>query len=266
MHLKKSLLDKMPGDDWQKFANLRLLFGYQWAQPGKKLLFQGGEIGQWREWDHEGSVDWDFARHGNHQGLQKWVRDLNRLHTSEAALHELDFEPAGFDWIDCNDPDQSTFSFLRYSEGAAEAVAAVFNFTPVPRHGFRLGVPFPGRWTELANSDAEEYGGSGLGNLGAVEATDEPAHSRPHSLEITLPPLATLFFKGVRPPEPTAPPQEEVAASETAGSGEPEGESKVQSPKSKGAGDGLRQETTIRQEIQNPRLVRQSFSEGGSKI
>ena len=199
VHLKKSLLDKMPGDDWQKFANLRLLFGYQWAQPGKKLLFQGGEIGQWREWDHDGSVDWDFARHGNHQGLQKWVRDLNRLHSSEAALHDLDFEPAGFDWIDCNDPDQSTFSFLRYSAGGAEAVAAVFNFTPVPRHGFRLGVPFPGRWTEMANSDAAEYGGSGLGNLGAVEARDEAAHGRPHSLEITLPPLAALFFKGVRP-------------------------------------------------------------------
>jgi hypothetical protein len=129
------------------------------------------------------------------------VRDLNRLHTAEAALHDLDFDPAGFDWIDCNDPDQSTFSFLRYSEGGAEAVAAVFNFTPVPRHGFRLGVPFPGRWTEIANSDAAEYGGSGLGNLGAVEARDEPAHSRPHSLEITLPPLATLFFKAVRPPE-----------------------------------------------------------------
>jgi 1,4-alpha-glucan branching enzyme len=202
VHLKKSLLDKMPGDDWQKFANLRLLFGYQWAQPGKKLLFQGGEIGQWREWDHDGSVDWDFARHGNHQGLQNWVRDLNRLHQAEAALHDLDFEPAGFDWIDCNDPDQSTFSFLRYSAGGAEAVAAVFNFTPVPRHGFRVGVPYAGRWTELANSDAAEYGGSGLGNLGSVEAKDLPAHGRPHSLEITLPPLASVFFKGVRLPQP----------------------------------------------------------------
>ena len=201
VHLKKSLLDKMPGDDWQKFANLRLLFGYQWAQPGKKLLFQGGEIGQWREWNHDGSVDWDFARHGNHRGVQKWVRDLNRLHATEAALHDLDFDPAGFDWIDCNDPDQSTISFLRFSADGTEAVAAVFNFTPVPRHGFRLGVPYPGRWTEVANSDAAEYGGSGLGNLGSVEAKAEQAHGRPHSLEITLPPLATVFFKGVRPAE-----------------------------------------------------------------
>ncbi len=213
VHLKKSLLDKMPGDDWQKFANLRLLFGYQWAQPGKKLLFQGGEIGQWREWNHDGSVDWDFARHGNHKGVQNWVRDLNRLHSGEAALHDLDFDPAGFDWIDCNDPDQSTISFLRFSADGLEAVAAVFNFTPVPRHGFRLGVPYPGRWTEVANSDADEYGGSGLGNLGSVEAKAEPAHGRPHSLEITLPPLASVYFKGVRPAEvPEAKAEEPAAA------------------------------------------------------
>jgi 1,4-alpha-glucan branching enzyme len=201
VHLKKSLLDKMPGDDWQKFANLRLLFGYEWAQPGKKLLFMGGEIGQWREWNHDGSVDWDFARHGNHKGLQNWVRDLNRLYAAEPALHDLDFEPAGFDWIDCNDPDQSTLSFLRFSADASEAVAAIFNFTPVPRHRFRAGVPFPGRWTELANSDAAEYCGSGLGNLGSVEAADSPAHGRPYSLEIILPPLAAVFFKGIKPPE-----------------------------------------------------------------
>jgi len=201
VHLKKSLLDKMPGDDWQKFANLRLLFAYQWAQPGKKLLFMGGEIGQWREWNHDGSVDWDFARHGKHQGLQNWVRDLNRLYNSEASLHELDFEAAGFDWIDCNDPDQSTLSFLRFSADGGEAVAVVFNFTPVPRRGFRVGVPFSGRWVELANSDATDFGGSGLGNLGAVEAAETPAHGRSHSLDITLPPLAAVFFKGVRASE-----------------------------------------------------------------
>ena len=206
VHLKKSLLDKMPGDDWQKFANLRALFGMQWAQPGKKLLFMGGEIGQWREWNHDGSVDWDFARHGNHRGVQNWVRDLNRLYSEEAALHELDFEPEGFDWIDCNDPDQSTISFLRFSTGAREAVAAIFNFTPVPRYGFRVGVPYPGRWTEIANSDAAEYSGSGLGNLGGVEAAETPAHGRPYSLDITLPPLAAVFFKGVQPSEP--PPEE----------------------------------------------------------
>ena len=201
VHLKKSLLDKMPGDDWQKFANLRLLLGYQWAQPGKKLLFMGGEIGQWREWNHEGSVDWDFARHGNHKGLQNWVRDLNRLCAAEPALRDLDFEPAGFDWIDCNDSDQSTLSFLRFSADGNEAMAAIFNFTPVPRYGFRVGVPHPGRWTEVANSDAAEFGGSGLGNLGSVEAVESPAHGRPYSLEITLPPLAAVFFKGRKPPE-----------------------------------------------------------------
>ena len=219
VHLKKSLLDKMPGDDWQKFANLRLLFGFQWAQPGKKLLFMGGEIGQWREWNHDGSVDWDFARHGKHKGIQNWVRDLNRLYASEPALHDLDFDPAGFDWIDCNDPDQSTLSLLRLSAGGGEAIAAVFNFTPVPRHGFRVGVPFPGRWTEIANSDAAEFGGSGLGNLGGIEAAATPAHGRLYSLDITLPPLAAVFFKGVRPPEPEAEPEPEPAKGE-----EPEAE------------------------------------------
>ena len=223
VHLKKSLLDKMPGDDWQKFANLRLLFAYQWAQPGKKLLFMGGEIGQWREWNHDGSVDWDFARHGNHQGLQNWVRDLNRLYNTEPSLHELDFEAAGFDWIDCNDPDQSTLSFLRFSADGGEAVAAVFNFTPVPRRGFRVGVPFSGRWVELANSDAVEFGGSGLGNLGAVEAADSPAHGRSHSLDITLPPLAAVFFKGVRPvEEPEAKSEAEAVEGEETASKEAE--------------------------------------------
>jgi 1,4-alpha-glucan branching enzyme len=223
VHLKKSLLDKMPGDDWQKFANLRLLFAYQWAQPGKKLLFMGGEIGQWREWNHDGSVDWDFARHGNHQGVQNWVRDLNRLYNTEPALHELDFEAAGFDWIDCNDPDQSTLSFLRFSADGAEAVAAVFNFTPVPRRGFRVGVPFSGRWVEVANSDAVDFGGSGLGNLGAVEAAETPAHGRSHSLDITLPPLAAVFFKGVRPAgEPQAKTEAETVEGEATAPNETE--------------------------------------------
>jgi 1,4-alpha-glucan branching enzyme len=233
VHLKKSLLDKMPGDDWQKFANLRLLFAYQWAQPGKKLLFMGAEIGQWREWSHDGSVDWDFARHGKHQGLQNWVRDLNRLYNTEPSLHELDFEASGFDWIDCNDPDQSTLSFLRFSVDGSEAVAAVFNFTPVPRRGFRVGVPFPGRWVEVANSDAVEFGGSGLGNLGAVEAAETPAHGRSHSLDITLPPLAAVFFKGLRRSEAgtEAADADEAAVSESETAGTAPASSKDAEPR-----------------------------------
>ncbi len=255
VHLKKSLLDKMPGDDWQKFANLRLLFGYQWAQPGKKLLFMGGEIGQWREWNHDGSVDWDFARHGNHKGLQNWVRDLNRLYASEPALHELDFDPAGFDWIDCNDPDQSTLSFLRFSSDGKEAVAAIFNFTPVPRYGFRVGVPYPGRWTELANSDAAEFCGSGLGNLGGVEAAEAAMHGRPHSLEIILPPLAAVFFKGMRPAE-----EPQVEGEETSGdiaaAVEPEESPEPEEPRplpKDGPPEPRRRTSGRKSKIQNPK-------------
>ncbi len=225
VHLKKSLLEKMPGDDWQKFANLRLLLGYLCAQPGKKLLFMGGEIGQWREWNHDGSIDWDLLRHAPHVGIQKWVRDMNRLYAREPCLHELDFEPAGFDWIDCNDSDQSTLSLLRTGVSRDESVAVVLNFTPVPRHHFSIGVPFGGFWWEIANSDAQDYGGSGQGNFGGVEASRVPAHGRPFSLEITLPPLAALFLKGIRPPEGV----EETRAGAAVGSSE----SKTQNPESK---------------------------------
>jgi 1,4-alpha-glucan branching enzyme len=195
VHLKGSLLTKMPGDDWQKRANLRLLLGWMWAQPGKKLLFMGGEIGQWREWNHDGELEWGLLEHPSHAGLQQWVRDLNGLYADERALHELDFEPAGFSWIDCADFEHSVVAVLRRGRSEQDVVAVAFNFTPVPRYGYRIGVPADGFWRELANSDALEYGGSGVGNLGGCEASDEPAHGHAHSMEITLPPLGAVFFK-----------------------------------------------------------------------
>jgi 1,4-alpha-glucan branching enzyme len=190
---KGSMLGKMPGDDWQKRANLRLLFGWQWGSPGKKLLFMGGEIGQWSEWAHDGSVDWSLLQDPAHQGIQRWVADLNRFYASEPALHELDFEPAGFSWVDANDWEQSTVSMLRSSSDGRH-VLAVFNFTPVPRSDYRLGVPKPGYWREALNSDAEIYGGSGWGNQGGAEAEEVPWHGRPYSVKVTLPPLSAVFL------------------------------------------------------------------------
>jgi len=195
VHGKGSLLGKMPGDDWQKFANLRLLFGYMYAQPGKKLLFMGGEFGQWAEWNHESSLDWHLLQYAPHAGLQRWMADLNRTYRDEPALHTLDFDPGGFEWIDVNDTQQSTISLLRRGQADGAVIAAVFNFTPVPRHNYRLGVPAGGYWREVLNSDAGEYGGSGMGNLGGVEAVPVPWHGRPWSLTITLPPLAAVFFR-----------------------------------------------------------------------
>ncbi|MCC6629908.1 MAG: 1,4-alpha-glucan branching protein GlgB [Chloroflexi bacterium] len=194
VHGKGSLLTKMPGDDWQKFANLRVLYGYMYAQSGKKLLFMGGEIGQWREWNHDQSLDWHLLQHAPHAGLQRWVADLNRLYRAEPALHALDFDPAGFEWIDVNDTQQSTIALLR-RDRSGQAVLAVLNFTPVPRASHRVGVPAGGRWREVLNSDAAEYGGSGLGNLGGVEAVPVPWHGRPYSLTIVAPPLAVVFFR-----------------------------------------------------------------------
>jgi 1,4-alpha-glucan branching enzyme len=195
VHGKGSLLAKMPGDDWQKFANLRLLLGYMYAQPGKKLLFMGGEFGQWREWDHDGSLDWHLLDYPVHAGLQKWVEDLNRLYRAEPALHEAEFLPEGFEWIDCGDTDQSIVSLIRKGRSTPGIVVAVFNFTPVPRHGYLVGVPRGGLWKEVLNSDAIEYGGSGQGNFGGVEAASQPRHGRPCSLRLALPPLAGVFFK-----------------------------------------------------------------------
>jgi len=191
---KGSLIRKMPGDDWQKFANLRLLFGYMYAQPAKKLLFMGGEFGQWREWVHDSSLDWDLLDRAPHAGMQKWVSDLNHLYRNEAALHERDCDPAGFEWIDCDDADNSVISLIRKGKSAT-MILAVCNFTPVPRHGYRLGAPRRGFWREALNSDASLYGGSNLGNAGGVEAVPVPYHGRPYSMTLTLPPLAIVFLK-----------------------------------------------------------------------
>lgn len=195
VHGKGSLLGRMPGDDWQKFANLRLLLGYQFGQAGKKLLFMGDEFGQWNEWNHEASLDWRLLQYDSHQGLQRWVTDLNRLYRQEPALHELDCDPAGFEWIDCHDADSSVLSFLRKGRDPKDPILVVCNFTPFPRLDYRLGVPQEGFWKEILNSDAPLYGGSGLGNLGGVEAKGIPSHERPYSLKLTLPPLSVLFLK-----------------------------------------------------------------------
>ncbi|HXM61900.1 MAG TPA: 1,4-alpha-glucan branching protein GlgB [Terriglobales bacterium] len=195
VHGKGSLIGKMPGDEWQKFANLRVLFGYMFAQPGKKLLFMGDEFGQVREWTHDSSLEWDVLRYPVHHGLQTWVEQLNRLYAQEPALHDFDTDPKGFEWIDCNDSAASTISLLRKSRSPNQNIVIVCNFTPIPRLNYRLGVPAGGYWRELLNSDGKEYGGSGMGNAGGVMAEEEPVHGRPFSLNLTLPPLGALFLK-----------------------------------------------------------------------
>jgi 1,4-alpha-glucan branching enzyme len=195
VHGKGSLIGKMHGDEWQRFANLRLLYGYMWGHPGKKLLFMGGEFGQRREWQHEESLEWHVLQYPEHAGVQRWVRDLNRFYRDNPALYELDFSSEGFEWIDCNDTEGSVISFLRKDRTRGEVVLVVCNFTPVVRENYRVGVPLPGLWSECLNSDARDYGGSGQGNLGGVEAAPLAAHGRFHSLTLRLPPLAALFLK-----------------------------------------------------------------------
>jgi len=195
VHGKGSLIGRMPGDDWQRFANLRLLLGYMYTHPGKKHLFMGGEFGQWREWAHDMSLDWHLLNYQPHQGVQRWVRDLNRLYGREPALHELDFDPEGFEWVDSGDWEDSIISFIRKGKSAEDAVLVVCNFTPVPRYNYRVGAPAGGFWKEVLNSDAKEYGGGGCGNLGGVEAAPIPVHGREHSLAITLPPLGIIVFE-----------------------------------------------------------------------
>jgi len=195
VHGKSSLLGKMPGDDWQKFANLRLLISFMFSQPGKKLLFMGDEIGQWSEWDHEKSLDWHLLQYPPHRGLQKLVSDAARLYRNEPALHELDFDPGGFEWVDCNDSLHSVVSYLRHGRSTDDIFLVACNFTPLPRQGYHVGVPRGGYWQEVLNSDAEDYGGSGQGNLGGLQASPANFHGRPFSLSITLPPLAAVFFK-----------------------------------------------------------------------
>ena len=195
VHGKGSLLSKMPGDDWQKFANLRLLLGYMYAQPGKKLLFMGTEIGQWHEWYHDASLEWHLLQFDRHNGIQRWLQDLNKAYREEPALHLLDSEPAGFEWIDGGDADDSVISFLRKGTGTEDQIIIVCNFTPVFRQNYRVGVPQAGFWKEILNSDAKEYWGSGQGNAGGVESAPVAWHGRDQSLNLTLPPLGVLFLK-----------------------------------------------------------------------
>jgi 1,4-alpha-glucan branching enzyme len=192
---KGSLIRKMPGNDWQKFANLRLLFGFMFGHPGKKLMFMGGEFGQWREWVHEESLEWHVLQFPFHQGIQRWVKDLNHFYRMESAMHEIDFGSDGFEWIDFHNWEESIVSFTRKGRTTTDIILIICNFTPVPRRNYRVGVPRGGFWKELLNSDAKIYGGSGHGNFGGVEATPVPAHGRYHSLSLTLPPLGILFFK-----------------------------------------------------------------------
>ena len=202
VHGKGSLLAKMPGDEWQKFANLRVLYGWMYAQPGKKLVFMGGEFGQWKEWDVEQSLDWHLLDYPMHGGLRLWVGDLNRILREEKALHEMDFDPRGFQWIDVTDADHSVVSLIRRGRMPEDVVVAVFNFTPVPRHNYQIGIPGAGRWTEVLNSDAPLYGGSGMGNMGGVEAVPVSMHGHSHSVTLTLPPLGALFLKPAPPEAP----------------------------------------------------------------
>ncbi len=199
VHGKGSMISRMPGDRWQRFANLRALYGYMYGHPGKKLLFMGGEFGQWREWNHEASLDWHLLEEADHRGLQRWVRDLNTCYRAEPALHAVDFEPGGFEWVDCNDNQRSVVSFLRRGRQPGQVVLFVCNFTPVVREAYRVGIPTGGYWTEILNSDAPLYGGSGQGNFGGVDAAPAGAHGRPWSLSLSLPPLAVVAFRGPRP-------------------------------------------------------------------
>lgn len=192
---KGSLLGKMPGDNWQQFANLRALFGFMWAHPGKKLLFMGGEFGQRREWTHEGELEWWVAALDGHAGLQRYVAQLNRIYRSQPALYQIDFSPAGFEWVASDEAENSIFAFLRKPRDAGSLLLIVSNMTPIPRTNYLVGAPLAGFWRELLNSDAHDYGGSGWGNLGGVEASPVRCHGRPYSLCLTLPPLSTLIFE-----------------------------------------------------------------------
>lgn len=192
---KRTLLDKMPGDVWQRFANLRLLYGYMYSHPGKKMLFMGSEFGQWQEWNHDTSLDWHLCEHEPHRRLQRLTHDLNQLYRQESALHEIDFDWDGFQWIDFSDSNNSVIAYLRKARKMGEAIVCVCNFTPVPRYGYRIGVPEAGWYRELLNTDGIAYGGSNLGNGGGLHAEETPSHGFPYSLTMTLPPLSALWLK-----------------------------------------------------------------------
>jgi 1,4-alpha-glucan branching enzyme len=197
VHGKASLLSKMPGDDWQKFSNLRLLLGYMYGEPGKKTLFMGGELGQREEWSHDHQLQWHLLDYEPHKGLQRFVMDLNRIYTSEPAMHELDFQPQGFDWIDFRDADSTVVSFIRKGESPDQILVFIFNFTPVPKVNYRIGAPKSGYYRELINSDAACYGGSNMGLQGGINSEHVPWHGRHCSLSLTLPPLGMLILKHV---------------------------------------------------------------------
>jgi 1,4-alpha-glucan branching enzyme len=194
VHGKRSLLAKMPGDRWQQLANLRALYAYMWAHPGKKLLFMGGELAQEREWNHDASLDWHLLEQEGHAGVQRLVRDLNAIYRSQPALYEVDFDPAGFHWLDANDVARNIFAFLRIAADGEQTVACVCNLSPISRERYRLGLPHSGRWREALNTDSHHYGGSDVGNWGGVEAEPCPWQGQPWSAELTLPPLGVLWF------------------------------------------------------------------------
>lgn len=195
VHGKRSLISQMPGDDWQKFANLRLLYGYQYATPGKPLLFMGGEFGQWEEWNYEGQLDWELTGQDNHDGLRRFVGDLNRIYREQPALHQLDASPSGFEWIQCDDSENSVFVFARFAENRNDHVIVLMNFTPVPRADYRIGVPSNNNYSELLNSDSELYGGTNIGNAGFVSVDPVPKHGKNQSVSVQLPPLSIVLLK-----------------------------------------------------------------------
>jgi 1,4-alpha-glucan branching enzyme len=203
VHLKGAMWAKPPGDEWQRAATLRALYGYMYSHPGKQLIFMGAEIGQHREWSHDRSIDWHLLEQPLHRGLQQFVRDLNGVYASEPALYECDFDPGGFQWIDCNDSDNSVIALMRRAQDHDDFVIAILNFTPLPRHGYVIGAPRAGRYKEVLNSDAEAYGGSNIGNGGFVETEPIPAHGHAQSLRLSLPPLGFLLLKRTESAEGT---------------------------------------------------------------
>ena len=196
VHGKKSLLSQMPGDYWQKFANLRMLFGYQFTMPGKKLLFMGGEFGQWLEWNHNTELDWALLGHEKHDGLRRFLGDLNRVYREQPSMHEVDFESTGFSWLQCDDWQQSVYAFCRYAKKPEDFTVVVLNFTPVPRYDYRIGVPSECDYTEILNSDAQIYGGGNVGNQGKVRTERVRAHGHAQSVKLSLPPLGMLIADG----------------------------------------------------------------------
>jgi len=195
VHGKGSLIRKMAGDEWQRFANLRLMFAWMYANPGKKLLFMGGELAQWKEWNHDASLEWHLLDFPQHAGISRWLEDLNKAYRDVGAFHEGDMHPEGFEWIDCCDTENSVVSLVRRGKSEDdELLVAVLSFTPMPRYNYQIGVPRGGHWRELLNSDAEVYGGTGQGNMGGVDASPIPLHGRKWSVTLTLPPLGAVFL------------------------------------------------------------------------